>query len=525
MSNKKILFGISFSWLRFVIGFLITFVQTPLFFKYLQKEEVGVWFLFYSASAFLQMSDFGLPSAVSRAVAYIKNEAVTSEQPEVKFYKKFSVNDIYHSAFTSFIIISTIVVIIGTFLIILLRPGFGVTQISSSEISIAFAFFLVGVFFNMTANIPNACLDGLGDVGYDSLLRIIIQTCGLIAIWFLLPYYPTIKTLALIYLAQGIFSTFIVHWFLRYKHKLIFNVKGKFDLSLIKHLYKESIYLFINQIGGWLTNQSGIWIATIVLGVSQIADYSVQVQLLFYGLSISMSIPAAINPYATSAFATGGVKSLHKFFFLTLKISTFVVGLWIVVLAVWSDSILDLWIGTGHFLGYPILIPLLINLFLEMQHSISGGFVWNTGKWPFVPATIAAGILNVLLGFVGCYYWEFTGLAFGTMLAKLLTLNWYVVFYALKRLEISILTYLKEYLYPSIALILAIIPLSIILNSLLLTYNTNFNFRKLPGNIIWSLSLGSIITFIVWTFMYFKFVFKQNEKEFIKITVKKIFNK
>jgi O-antigen/teichoic acid export membrane protein len=525
MSNKKILFGISFSWLRFVFGFLITFIQTPLFFKYLPREEVGVWFLFYSASAFLQMSDFGLPSAVSRAVAYIKDVAVKSEQPEVEFYKKYSIKDIYRSAFTSFIIISSIVVIIGTFFIMLLRPGFGVTQTPSSEISTAFAIFLVGVFFNMTANIPNACLDGLGDVGYDSLLRIIIQTSGLVAIWFLLPYYPTIKTLALIYLAQGIFSTFIVHWFLRYKHKLLFNVKGKLDLSLIKHLYQESIYLFINQIGGWLTNQSGIWIATFVLGVSQIADYSVQVQLLFYGLSISMSIPAAINPYATSAFATGGVKSLHKFFFLTLKISTFVVGIWIVVLSVWSDSILDLWIGTGHFLGYSILIPLLINLFLEMQHSVSGGFVWNTGKWPFVPATISAGILNVLFGFIGCYYWDFAGLAFGTMLAKLFTLNWYVVFYALKRLEISILSYLKEYFYPTIAVILAIIPLSMLLNSFLLTYHVGFSFRKLPGNILWSLSIGSILTFILWSFMYYKFVFKQSEKEFIKSNVKKMWNR
>lgn len=522
MSNKKIVSGISFSWLRFVIGFLIVFIQTPLLFKYLPKEQVGVWFLFFSAAAFLQMSDFGLPSAVSRAIAYIKINADRSEQPEVEFYKKYTIKDIYRSSFTSFIIISAIVVIIGTTLIFILKPGFGVTQISSYEISIAFAIFLIGVFFNMTSNIPNACLNGLGDVGYDSLFRIIIQSSGLIAIWIILPAYPSIKTLASIYLGQGIFSTLIVHWFLRFRHKLLFQVPGKLDFSLIKHLYKESILLFINQIGGWLTNQSGIWIATLVLGVSQIADYSVLVQLLFYGLSITMSIPAAINPHATSAFATEGVNCLHKYFYLTLKISTFIVGLWIVILAVWGHSILDLWIGTGHFLGYGVLIPLLINLFLEMQHSISGGFVWNTGKWPFVPATVSAGVLNVLFGIIGCYYWSYTGLAIGTMLAKLLTLNWYVVFYALKRLNIPIKIYLNEYLYRFIFTLFTILPCSVFLNYLLLKYQIKFIFRDLPGNVILSFLAGSILTFILWSFLYYKFVLKKTDKEFLKTSLNEL---
>lgn len=522
MSKRKILSGISFSWIRFVIGFVVVLVQTPLLFRYLPKEQVGVWFLFFSAAAFLQMSDFGLPAAVSRAIAYIKNDKIKSEQPEVEFYTKFTVKDIYRSAFTSFVIISAIVVLIGTTLIILFKPGFGVQQISSNEISIAFTLFLIGVFFNMTSNIPNACLNGLGDVGYDSIIRILIQTLGLIAIWLILPVYPSIKTLSLIYLGQGFFSTLIVHWFLRFRHKLLFQIKGKFNISLIKHLYKESISLFVNQIGGWLTNQSGIWIATVVIGVSQIADYSVLVQLLFYGLSISMSIPAAINPYATSAFAAGGVNSLHKYFYLTLKISTFIVGFWIIILAIWSNSILNLWIGIGHFLGYGVLIPLLINLFLEMQHSICGGFVWNTGKWPFVPATISAGILNVIFGFIGCYYWSFMGLAIGTMLAKLLTLNWYVVYFALKRLGINIITYLKDYFIPVILIVLTIIPISFLFNLLLLKFQPNFIFRKLPGNIALTVVLGSIISFIIWSLFYYKLMLKKEDRIFLKTNLNKL---
>lgn len=521
MSQKKIISGITFSSLRFVLGFLIAFIQTPLFFKFLPKEQVSIWFLFFSAAAFIQMSDFGLPSSVSRAIAYIKDKAIQSEQPEVKFYEKFTVKDIYKSAFTSFFIISALVVIIGTILIFIYKPGFGATDISSTEISTAFAFFLFGVFFNMTSNIPNACLSGLGDVGYDSLFRIIIQLLGLIAIWILLPAFPTIKTLALIYLGQGVISTLSVHSFLRFKHKTQFKIRGHFDFSLIKKLYTESIFLFLNQIGGWLTNQSGIWIATLVLGVSQVADFSVLVQLIFYGLSISMSIPAAINPYATSAYAAGGINNLHRYFYLTLKMSTFIVGLWIIILAIWSESILSLWIGSGHFLGYGVLIPLLINLFFEMQHSINGGFVWNTGKWPFFPATITSGILNLLFGYLGCKYYGFPGLAIGTMLAKLFTLNWYVVYYALKRLGITLKTYLSEYLYAVILTILAILPVSYFLNTILLKFQSDFIFRKLPGNILVSTLIGSIITFVLWSLLYYKYILGGKDKTLFKYLINK----
>jgi len=164
---------------------------------------------------------------------------------------------------------------------------------------------------------------------------------------------------------------------------------------------------------------------------------------------------------------------------------------------------------------------LLINLFFEMQHSINGGFVWNTGKWPFVPATILSGILNLLFGFIGCYFWSFTGLAIGTMLAKLFTLNWFVVFYTLRRLGITIKIYLIEFLIPAISIILIIIPISYFTNLVLLKYKLNITFRHLPGNITFSLIVGSIITIILWLYLFYRFVFKISEKEFIKTLLNK----
>ncbi len=516
MSTKKIIYGITYTWIRFAIGFLTTFTQAPLFFKYLSKEEVGIWFLFFSAAAFIQMSDFGLPSAVARAVAYIKNTSC-SEQAEVIFYKKYTIGDIYNSALTSFTILSLPMISIGITMLYVFKFGNGLTLFTSNDVVIAFTIFLIGILFNMTADIPNACLNGLGDVGYDSLLRIIIQTLGLITIWLSLPLYPSIKTLALIYLAQGILTTFIVNWFLKYKHKSLFANKGKVDLSLIRHLYRESLPLFINQIGSWLTNQSSIWIATAILGASKIADFSVLTQLIFYGLSISMSIPAAINPHAANAFSIGGINSLKKFFFLTLKLSSIIIGTWILILSVWGETIMTLWVGSGHYLGFYVLVPLLINLFFEMQHSISGGFVWNTGKWPFVPATLSAGILNMVFGILGCQYFGLPGLAIGTMLAKLLTLNWYVTFFALQRLKISKMDYIVNYFTPTIILLIIVLICSNFLNSKLILFESNLIFKNTPFNLIFSLVIGSIITTLIWIILYYFTVFSKSEKNSISI--------
>ena len=515
MSKKKILAGISFSWFRFVLSFVITIIQTPLIFKYLDKQEVGIWYLFFSLSIFMQMADFGLPAAVSRAVAYVKERKSVNDQPEVNFYIKFSVSDIYKSSFISFILLSSFVVIIGTILIYTYKPNFGVSSNLSDDVTTAFLIYLIGVFFKMTSNIPDACLSGLGDVGYDNLFRIIVQSLGLILIIIFLPIYSSIIFLSIIFLIQGIISTVVVHLFLKIKHHHIFVSKGVINYNLIKRLYSESIYIFINQIGAFLTNQSGIWIATYTLGAEAIADYGVTVQLILYGLSIAMSIPSAVNPYAAAAFSAHGVKSVHNYFFFTLKLSTFLVGLWIILLSIWGKSILNLWIGENHFLGYGVLIPLLINLFFELQHSINGGFVWNTGRWPFVPTTIAAGILNVILCFIGCYYYGLKGLAIGTMMAKLFTLNWYVVFYALRRLKISIKQYLNEYLAPSIIIILSLILLLYYFNLQVLKIQINFIVRGQPGIIIISLIIGGLVSFISFGILYYSFGVKKTEKQIL----------
>lgn len=518
--KKKILSGISFSWFRFVLGFFVTIIQTPLIFKYLNKQEVGIWYLFFSLAAFMQMTDFGLPAAVSRAVAYIKKGDNKNNQPEVKFYTNFSVSDIYKSAFISFIILSAFVILTGTLLIKVYSPDFSVSSNLSNGISKAFTIYLIGVFFNMTANIPNACLSGLGDVGYDNLIRMIVQILGLILILLFLPFYSSIIFLSAVFLVQGIVSTIIVHLFLKIKHATIFASSGKINYSLIKRLYSESIYLFMNQIGGWLTNQSGIWIAAYILGAKSIADYGVTVQLIFYGLSISMAIPLAINPYAASAFSSKGVRGMHNYFFFTLKMSTFIVSLWIILLSIWGKSILDLWIGENHFLGYGVIVPLLINLFFELQHSINGGFVWNTGKWPFVPATLAAGVLNVIFCFIGCHYFGFKGLAYGTMIAKLSTLNWYVVVYALRRLSISVKQYFKEYLLPSISIVLILIPLIYLFNLQILKIPITFVFRGQPGIIIVSLMIGGFISSFVFGFLYYRFGTGSAEKQLLKTFMK-----
>ncbi len=521
MSKRRILAGISFSWLRFVLSFLVVFFQTPLYFKHLPKESVGIWFLFFSIASFLQMSDFGLPSAMSRAIAYIKNENKKSEQQEVLFYTNYSVTDIFKSSFISFFIVSLVVTSGGCSIALLLNSKFD--ALLSDEVSIAFTLFLIGVFFNMIANVPNACLSGLGDVGIDNLSRIIVQLLGFSLVCFILPIRPLLSTLSCIYLIQSTFSICLSYWFLKKRHNKIFERKGNFDIYIVKRLYKESFPLFVNQVGGWLTNQSGIWIATFILGASVIADYSILIQLAFYGLGISMAIPTAVNPYAISAFSSEGVKGVYKYFYLTLKGSTFIVGFWIIVLINWGNVILEVWIGKGHFLGYAVLTPILINLFLEMQHGINGGFVWNTGKWPFVSTTVLAGILNVLFGIFGCYNYGFIGLAIGTMLAKLLTLNWYVVSYALNRLQIHIMPYCKEYLMPVITVIIITIFCGRVIKHLLATLYFDFTFRGVSGIEIINLSIGIFLLLCIWTLLYYTVATNLNEKLLLNSIFRKLY--
>lgn len=494
--RKRIFRGISFSWIRFLLVLLIGVFQTPLLFKYLPAVELNTWYIFFSFGAFLQISDLGLVSSISRIIAYLDNTAdPVSDEKIPATFRNFSMRQIYNTSLLSF---SSILSLIG-FALFIVYYFINRHNHLPDHLTIAFIIFLGGSVFSLLSNIPAAMLAGFRDPGYDSLLRSIIQILYFTSLFFLLPHFKSVIFVASLFFLQNFIQFLSLHFILyaRHGHTLRNAGTGKrVELQVAKHIYKQSSPMLINQIGTWLTTQGTVFIALLVLGPNRLSDYAINQQLFNYGIAISLVINQTTGPFVAKQYIRGNRGLLIDYY---KKITIACMGISCLFLSVMlpgCKQVISLWVGSSHFLGFHFALVFALIVFFEVQHSVAGNFVWYMGNWPFNKFTFAAGLLNIVLGyFLGKTYGLF-GIALSTFISKFITLNWYVVWYCLRKLGITLKNYTVAVLLPMILSVL--VP--VVLVSYAQRYSLIWSFHQWGYLLMIVISSSMICGLLIWLF-------------------------
>ncbi|MFC1936199.1 hypothetical protein ACFLYP_00885 [Chloroflexota bacterium] len=454
-SQKRILFGISFSWGRYFLAMLLGILQAPVLFANLENAELGIWFLFFSFSSFLALTDLGLSQVLGRAVSYLwgkDQDQERGEQPEIAaFYGQAGFMDLLLSALSSF----AVIVVLGGGLswgflrFYLVRLGLG--QVLLDRLWVALPVFLLGALLQMLANILLKGLSGLGDVDWENSIR-----GGSQAVWFALlivfvPRYPNIITLCILYVIRSLAMALLAWLCLKLRHAGYLAQRGRVQIGLIRRMLKESWPIFVTQLGAWFILEINLVVAGAFFGAEVLPNLAILRQMIQVGITLAAAIPIAVQPFASAAFSVGDEGRVRMLYMRAVRLALVIGGGWMVGVLVWPAEILDLWVGAGHFLGYSVLIPLVVTGFLEFHHVSHSYFVWSAGKWPFAPWALAAGVLNVIFISVGSYFFGLEGLVLGTMLAQMLTNNWYAVYYPLRQLGMGIRKYFQTVALLTIA--------------------------------------------------------------------------
>ena len=68
--DNKIIFGIFSGWGAQIISIALGIFTLPIFFRYLPKEELGLWMFFLGTSFFVNLSDFGFSPVLGRQLSF-----------------------------------------------------------------------------------------------------------------------------------------------------------------------------------------------------------------------------------------------------------------------------------------------------------------------------------------------------------------------------------------------------------------------------------------------------------------------
>lgn len=445
--KKRILKGVSLSWLKFFLTLAIGVIQTPLLFKYLPANERDAWYIFYSFGGFLLISDLGLVTSISRIIAYLDNAGNSQvDEKTIREFRSYSTKQIYSTSlffFSIFLVLFSITV--STVYYFLHRS-------EDPWIVLSFLVFLVGIVFNLLADVPTAILNGFRDVGFDSMIRSSAQVVYFLILLIFLPFFKSIVFVSGAFLFQNLLVFITLHFILKKRHKKVFEqvltFKERIQVNIVKKVYSQSFPLAINQVGTWLTTQGSVVVASVVLGPNKLSDYAVNQQLFSYAVSISLVINQIVGPFVAKQYIENQKDNLVAYYKNTTIASMCIVCLFLAALFSCCDYVIDLWIGPNHFLGYQFAIFFALITFFEVQHSVAGNFVWNMGKWPFNYWTVGSGLLNIALAYLLGSRMGLMGIAIASFASKIMTLNWYVVYYCLKKLGMGIRNYLRRVFVP-----------------------------------------------------------------------------
>jgi hypothetical protein len=151
-------------------------------------------------------------------------------------------------------------------------------------------------------------------------------------------------------------------------------------------------------------------------------------------------------------------------------------------LAVFGDRIVDLWLGPGNFVGYPVLWTLLVMLTLEVHHVIHATATMAAGHLIFLWPAILAGVMKITLSVLLASTYGLWGVALGTLLAQLLTNNWYAPYATLKIFKIAFPFYLRTIALPLLLMVLSMVAM-------------NFGLRQIMGGM--TPLTGTVLSFFV----------------------------
>lgn len=432
----------------------LTLVLVPLQFYYLERELLGVWFLMNNSVALLYLFNFGLTPTFQRRVAFAKG--LSGDDPYCPLSDS-SIRGVADLLATSGRMLLGLVIVVLLGSVLAGRWFFRTLDLSPGAIEttyIAWVMMCVGYSLNTWAQFVNSLLCGLGDVGlagainlgcliFVDLLSIVVVATG-----------GGIVELAVVWCLGGVVSCFAAWVIVKRSYPGVAATRGAWDWGLARSMAAPAFKVWLMGLGTFLVMQTDRFYIAYLVSVDAVPAYVAAYALVstIHELFKSPIEPSA--PVISQAWQAGNLDVVRKLLWRNLRVVVVGFGIAAALLVACGGDIIRLWLGPGNFVGQTVLALFVLMLLLDCQHAVTVSVGVATEDIPYGLWLMMAAVINLILSYVLGVSWGLAGIAAATLVAHLVTANWYAVYRPLKRLGISMGLYLRQFLLPATLLIL-----------------------------------------------------------------------
>ena len=494
--SKKIALAVSISWFSRVVSILSTLFLMPVLFRYMGKEELGLWFLLGNSQAFLGLLGMGIAPTLTRHIAFAKGKSGSDPEVQLSQVSKQHIGDL---VVTGRIILQWLAVIV---FFIAWVSGYGLIsqldlqEVTSETVFWAWTLMCLGYAIGVWVSYLNCWLAGIGYVGWDNLITTVLSLVTVIANIIAVLIGGGLLALAVISVVSGLIQRFVFLAFIRWRKPELFEIQGRWNSDYAKTMIKPSLYCWLTSLGAFLILRTDAYFIALLKGSKDLPVYQAGYSLVSNLFTLSTTLGSASAVFISQAWQAGNLRIVHQITLRNAQLAMSIMAAGVGFLLITGKELMDLWLGQGNFVGYGILVVFCIMLTLETQHVILVASSRATEDEKYAPWALTAGVLNVLFTWTLIRPLGLLGVAMGTMLAQICTNNWYAVYRPLIRLRLNFSLYCRAVISLWVKILLGCLSLAWLSKKSLLLLGITSEWYLVSATAI---VCGGVFLFALWT--------------------------
>lgn len=445
---KKIAFGTFANWASRLVSILFALLLIPVLFRRLDQEEVGVWMLLGQLWAILAVLDLGLTATLTRRIALAKGKCGAEVDCHISEGPQREIANLVESGRRLYRYLA-----IGSFLASTI-PGYfliGRLELNTVEFSTAWAAWVVlcaSYCMGLWTSVWTCMLQGMGFVGWNAVLTSAIISLTLVVQIIVVFAGGGLIGLAITAASGALLQRFVFVRFARARVPALFEAKGDWDPLTVRSMVAPALLSWVTGVGFTVTMHTDQLFIAHLGQTADIPPYRAAYLIMMNLTLLAAAIAGSSAVFVSQLWQAGELEKLRNVVKHSLRLSLIIMTCGGACVLALGPTLFDLWLGPGNFVGYPILIIFLITLTMEVQSHAFSTCSRATEDEVFLFCALAAAAIKVCLAFVLGVHYGLLGIALSTMIAQLLTSNWYMVYRAKHRLALSISRHVSDVVIP-----------------------------------------------------------------------------
>jgi O-antigen/teichoic acid export membrane protein len=447
--HRRILFGAAASWVSRGVTVLLGLILMPVLFRHLGREELGVWLLLGQTWSVMGVLDLGLGCTLTRRIALTRGSDGADFRAPLTPTTRQQIADLVASGqrlYQGVALLAFVLSAVGGYFYL---RQLHLSSLSPTVATVAWSVLCFSQAFGLWAAVWSCLLQGLGCVGWDTLVVSAVSALVLVGQIVALFVGGNLVVLAGIAAAGATVQRFVLLRLTRRQLPEIFLARGRWDRSMVHSLISPALRAWVTSLGGVIVLNSDQFFIAQLRGPAEIPIYRAAYLLPLNLNMLAVTLASTSSVFVSHLWQAGEMNRIRLLVIRNLKVGLSLMVSGAACILVLGPRLFDFWLQPGHFIGYPVLSVFLLLLTLEAQCFIVSTFSRATEDEAFAATTVIAAVLKIGFSWVLGIKFGVFGVALGTLLAQVFTNHWFMLVRGLARLHVELVDHARQVLAPA----------------------------------------------------------------------------